>query len=198
MNEEVSTDMDLNVGFRFFAVPAHLAQAGVSTDEVVEPELPPIREAVEKALSGAQFRDMRARDRLKSLLESDHADRRGKGHPAGVAIFARPPDDLPALLRLADQLDSLAQTDVGERALVWKCLECGTRYAVPVALVRRVQIPCERCGKLVSLAPEHSLGEEGLLDPFRTEVNKTRRELAGFFREAMARGWPVLVCATDS
>ena len=41
----------------------------------------------------------------------------------------------------------------------------------------------------MDLTPEKSVGEEALLDPFAGAVNATRRELAGFFREAMARGW---------
>jgi hypothetical protein len=42
-----------------------------------------------------------------------------------------------------------------------------------------------------------SLGEESLLDPLQGAVNTCRRELSGFFREAMARGWPVLISARD-
>lgn len=187
------------VGFRFFALPGHHIVADgehLASEELFEPELPQTHDAIERALSGAQFRDMRARDRLRSLLTADGEPQHGSpGDGFGrSAIFARPPNDLPALLRLADELERLAQLDAGERALVWKCGECSTRYAVPVALARPVSIRCERCGQIVDLFAERSLGEESLIDPFRGAVNTARRELASFFREAMARGWPVLVC----
>jgi hypothetical protein len=192
------------VGVRFFAVPGHLmtekaGQEPLHTDELVEPELPPVQEAVEKALSGAEFRDMRARDRLRVLLS---AEKEPKLPPPSEgcgpsAVFAQPPQDLPALLRLADQLESLAKRDEGEKALVWKCNHCNARYAVPVALVRQVSIRCEQCNNPVDLHTGRSLGEETLVDPSRSAVNTARRELAVFFREAMARGWPVLVCSMD-
>jgi DNA-directed RNA polymerase subunit RPC12/RpoP len=164
-------------------------------DERLEPELPPVHEAVERALTGAEFRDVRARDRMRALLQGDRPPTLGAPE-AGFgpcAIFAQPPQDLPALLRLADELENLAKREAGERALVWKCGECGARYAVPVALVRQVSIRCERCGNPVELTSPRSLGEEALIDPFLGAVNHSRRELAAFFREAMARGWPVLV-----
>lgn len=160
---------------------------------MLEPRLPDLREAVDRALVGTDFRDVRARDRLRSILA-------GGGPPGdrppfpNAAVFARPPHDLPALLRLADQLDRMAkQGQSGERALVWHCGRCGTRYAVPVSLARPVTIACERCGAPVALQPEKSDGQESLVDPFSGAVNATRRELAEFFREAMARGWAVLV-----
>jgi len=190
------------VSVRFFAVPNHQVSEGgqpIQTEELVEPSLPRVHEAVEKALSGADFRNMRAKDRLRELLSADVAPPHGSpGDGFGpAAVFAKPPQDLPALLRLADQLDSLAKREQGEKAMVWKCGQCQNRYAVPVALVREVSILCEQCGTPVELRLERSLGEETLVDPSRSAVNAVRRELAGFFREAMARGWPVLVC-TDS
>jgi hypothetical protein len=187
-----------DVGFRFFAVPGHQlvpADATHSSPELFEPKLPPTGEIVEHALSGAEFRDMRARDRLRSLLSPDQPSKHGapaKGFGPS-AVFAQPPTDLPALLRMADQLEMLARSQEGEKALVWKCQECQTRYAVPVSLVRHVAIRCERCGTPVELHAGKSLGEESLLDPFQGSINEVRRELAVFFREAMARGWPVLV-----
>lgn len=192
------------MAYRFFAVPGHLlagAQTLEGVPELLEPESPQdIRVTVERALQGADFRDLRARDRLRSLL---HSDTTQPSHPSpgkgcgNAAIFAQPPQDLPALLRTADQLDRLASQEAGERALVWRCTQCGTRYAVPVSLVRNVAIRCERCGETVELHANRSLGEESLLDPFVGEVNRARQSLAVFFREAMARGWPVLVCTTD-
>jgi DNA-directed RNA polymerase subunit RPC12/RpoP len=186
------------VGFRFLSVPGHRVvdhPRALPAEDRLEPELPPIPEAVERALAGVEFRDVRARDRLRSLLQSDRPPKLGSpGAGYGPsAVFAQPPGDLPALLRLADELDALAQREAGERALVWKCAECGARYAVPVSLVRPVSIRCERCGNPVELSPTRSLGEEALVDPFLGAVNECRRQLATFFREAMARGWPVLV-----
>ena len=187
------------MAFRFFALPAHRVTDHpqlLPIEEGLEPQVPDVPEAIERALAGAEFRDMRARDRLRSLLLTDRPPPHGS--PASgwgpSAIYAQPPMDLPALLRLADQLESLARQNTGERALVWRC-ECGTRYAVPVALVRTVSIRCERCSRTLDLVPGSSEGEEALVDPFMGAVNSCRRQLAEFFREAMARGWPVFVSA---
>jgi hypothetical protein len=158
---------------------------------MLEPQLPTEEGLVERALTGAEFRNMRARDQVRALLRSEEARLADNGERA--AVFAQPPTDLPAVLRLADQLDGLAKDEEGERALVWRCGECMTRYAVPIHLVRPVSIRCERCGQPVELRVEKSLGEEALLDPYRANVNVCRRQLANFFRESMARGWPVLV-----
>lgn len=190
------------MGFRFFAVPLHRVvdpSQGFTAPELLDPDLPLLHEAVEWALSGAEFRGARARDRLRQLVQSDTAPELPpptEGY-SGSAIFAHPPNDLPALLRLADQLETLARAEEGERALVWKCQHCGTRYAVPVALVRTVSIRCERCGNTLELKAATSQGEESLMDPQRGAVNQARRALAAFFREAMARGWPVLVSHSD-
>lgn len=190
------------VGFRFFAVPAHKIvepEARLGGPELLDPELPFIHEAVEWALSGAEFRGARARDRLRQLVMSDTQPTLPAPEDgfSNSAVFAQPPGDLPALLRLADQLETLARAEEGERALVWKCNSCGTRYAVPVALVRSVSIRCERCGNTVELKAATSSGEETLMDPQRGAINQARRALASFFREAMARGWPVLVSHAD-
>lgn len=166
-----------------------------TSQELMQPELPPMNGVVDRALAGTEFRDVRSRDRLQALMSNERAERHGSLGPrfGPSVIFAQPPGDLPALLRLADQLDLLAGEDDGERALVWRCGDCNTRYAVPVALVREVSIRCERCGKNVELYAQTAIGEEHLVDPTRGTVNAARRELAVFFREAMARGWPVLV-----
>jgi hypothetical protein len=189
------------VGYRFFAVPAHRLTSAdtLEVPELLEPEPPDMRGIIERALQGAEFRDFRARDRLRQLLQADFPPPLpSPGARCGPsAVFAQPPQDLPALLRMADHLDKLAQQDSGERALVWRCGGCSTRYAVPVALVRNVAIRCERCGEAVELNPARTTGEESLLDPYAGEVNAVRRRLAVFFREAMARGWPVLVCSRD-
>lgn len=192
------------MGYRFFAVPAHRLVGSASSfegpGELLEPESPSdVRVTVERALQGSEFRDMRARDRLRSLLHSDNPPTLPSpgGGCGRAAVFAQPPQDLPALLRMADHLDRLAKQEVGERALVWKCTQCQTRYAVPVSLVRNVAIRCERCTEPVELHPSRSLGEESLMDPFMGEVNRARQALAAFYREAMARGWPVLVCTSE-
>jgi hypothetical protein len=181
----------------FFAVPAHALAIpqDLSAVEQLVPQLPDVPDVMERALTGAEYRSYRARDRIRSLVEADvppplpaPSEEHGPS-----ALFAQSPADLPALLRLADQLESLVEREAGERALVWKCGSCQTRYAVPVSLVRPVSIRCERCGSAVELAPGMSLGEEALMDPLQGVVNQARKELARFFREAMARGWPVLV-----
>lgn len=185
------------MAYRFFSVPAHRVvdhPQVLSREDMLDAEVDDFRETIERALGHAEFRDMRARDRLRSLLGSDRPVPHGSpGAGFGPsAVFATPPADLPALLRLADELDSIAVQEAGERALMWKC-HCGARYAVPVALVRPVSILCERCREPLELHTEKSLGEESLVDPFQASVNLARMHLARFFREAMARGWPVLV-----
>ncbi|HEX4621125.1 MAG TPA: hypothetical protein VH208_06095 [Myxococcaceae bacterium] len=189
------------MGYRFFAMPGHriaAAPAPLPTEEMLTPDLPHQPGEVEQALAGAEFRDVRARDWLRGLLTGDRPPAYGPpGEGFGrSAVFAQPPRDLPALLRLADQLETLAKQQAGERALVWVCA-CGTRYAVPVALARPVSIRCERCGNPVELVMSKSVGEEQLLDPLPAAVNARRMKLAAFFREAMARNWPVLVTTTD-
>ena len=80
--------------------------------------------------------------------------------------------------------------------MVWRCKHCAKRYAVPLHLVRPVSIRCEGCSKTVDLLPESALGEEALEEPTYGEVNALRYQLAAFIREAMARGWPILVSAS--
>jgi DNA-directed RNA polymerase subunit RPC12/RpoP len=187
------------LSFFFFAVPAHalaLSQDFKSVERLT-PTLPELPDIVDRALAGAQYRHYQAKDRLRGLLHGDTPPTLGAPNDqyGPSVLLSQPPNDLPALLRLADQLDQLAETEAGERALVWKCNSCGTRYAVPISLVRTVSIRCERCGSAVELAPGLSLGEEALMEPLQGVVNDARKQLAIFFREAMARGWPVLVSA---
>lgn len=175
---------------RFVAVPAWQLEPPVRgkerpVEERLEPTFPGIAEVLVEALARSEFRGERPVEYARSLLE-------GKGS----AVFARPPNDLPALLRLSDQLLTLAKQEAGERAWVWRC-ECGTRYAVPVALLRPVSIRCERCGRNLELEVGKSQGEESLADAFQGRVNACRKALSEFFREAMARGWPVLVETSD-
>jgi hypothetical protein len=188
------------VAIRFFSIPSHhlvTSPKPLPSDLWVEARLPTMEGVLDRALSGAEFRDMRAKDLVRALLANERVPRLGAPGPdfGPSVVFAQPPDDLPALLRLADQLESLAHEEEGERAMVWKCPGCGTRYAVPVTLVREVAIKCERCQSAVDLKSKTALGEESLVDPLRGAANTVRHELAVFFREAMARGWPVLVSA---
>jgi hypothetical protein len=188
------------VAIRFFSVPSHqlvVPPKPLPTHDLVEARLPVMEGVLDRALSGAEFRDMRARDTLRALLMNETSARLGAPGPdfGPSIVFAQPPQDLPALLRLADQLETLAQQEEGERAMVWKCPSCATRYAVPVALVREVAIRCERCDRSVEMRPQTAVGEETLVDPLRGAANAARHELAQFFREAMARGWPVLISA---
>src|SRR5262249_59597175 len=111
--------------------------------------------------------DQRVRDRVGQIFATEGLKRLGSPGPQASPslVFAQPPQDLPAILRMADQLEALAAAEEGERALVWKCHRCNTRYAVPLGLVRDVSIRCERCGEPVSLRRERSTGEEALFDP---------------------------------
>jgi len=190
------------VGIRFFAAPFYRLEEPrrpIPEGELIEANLPSGPDALDRALGTVEFRDCRVRERLAELVGPSHPPSHfepvaeGSGSPV---IFARPPHDLPALLRLADQLEALATERQGERAMVWKC-ECGTRYAVPVTLFRPVTIRCERCGRPVELSSGRSVGEDSLLDPGEDSANRCRKELARFFRDAMARGWPVMVCSCE-
>ena len=186
------------MGIRFFSIPGHRLVPPpqlLPSDAVTEPELPASAGLVSRALAGVEFRAQRVRDRLAQMFASESLPRMGAPdpHASPSLVFAQPPQDLPAILRMADQLEALAAAEEGERALVWRCQRCATRYAVPLGLVRDVSIRCERCGEPVALRRERSSGEEALVDPAQGAVNVTRRRLAAFLRESMASGWPVLV-----
>ena len=169
--------------FRFYAVPAWQLLDEKSAKTPEEALTPTAAEpgVMEAALARVEYRGFKARDRALELLSEK-----------SPAVFASSPNDLPALLRTADQLITIATMDAGERAQVWRCT-CGTRYAVPVALVRPVSLLCERCGHTVELDLVNSLGETSVADAQTSSVNAARTALSEFFREAMARGWPVLV-----
>lgn len=175
--------------FTFYAVPAwqlvddKSTRAKLATAEAEAPLRPApfAPELLDEALAEVEYRGFKAKERALSLLAVEQP-----------AVFARSPADLPALLRTADQLSGLAKTRSGERAHVWLC-SCGVRYSVPSVLVRPMTLPCERCGNTVELDPDRSLGETRVTDPHTTAVNAAREALASFFREAMFRGWPVLV-----
>jgi hypothetical protein len=186
------------VAIRFFSLPSHRLVSPPQlqpADGLLEPELPNGPGLIDRALAGVEFRDQRARDRIAHLLAAEHVTRSGAPgpHASPSVVFAQPPQDLPAILRMADHLEALASAEEGERALVWRCQQCSTRYAVPLELVRDVSIRCERCGNPVPLRRERSVAEEALVDPMVGAVNTARRRLAAFLREAMAHGWPVLV-----
>ena len=165
---------------RFYAAPAW--ELGKPSKELLEP-IDAEQELYSEAFARSEYRGERPLDKAKKVIDAAQ-----KGPP----IFAQPPNDLPALLRLADQLLTLSRQDAGERAKVWRC-ECGTRYAVPVSLLRPVSIKCERCGRTLELEIGTSVGDDQLVEPFQGRVNCCRKALSEFFREAMARGWPVLV-----
>lgn len=150
--------------------------------EELRPVAVAIPEILERALARVEYRGQAALDRASELLTQGN----------GPYVYARSPKDLPALLRTADQLITLAHQESGERARVWRC-ECGTRYAVPVSLMRPAAIRCERCGHTLELDPAQGSSESNVLEPIQGEVNEYRSALADFFREAMARGWVVMV-----
>lgn len=139
-----------------------------------------------KALARVEYRS----GTLVSRIEEAAAGAKGQ-----VPVF-KPPNDLPALLRTADQLLTFARQQAGARASVWRCT-CGTRYAVPFSLMRPVSIRCERCGNTLDLDPT-AAGESRIADPITAEVNEYRKAVSALFREAMARGWPVLVSKVES
>jgi hypothetical protein len=105
----------------------------------------------------------------------DHAQQMA-AKPGTAAVLARPPQDLPALLRTADQLEQRARQDAGERTVLWRC-ECASHT-------------CERCRRRLELPPAAPAPATATAP---TDVNALRHELASFFREAMARGLTVVV-----
>lgn len=174
--------------FRFYAVPAWRLleddkKKSAAAEPAEEPLVPALGDAsLEKVLGRAEYRGEFAYERATALLQDASAP----------AVYARPPNDLPALLRTADQLQRFTRQEAGERAMVWRC-ECGARYAVPVSLLRPVAIRCERCDRTIELDPSTAQGESHLGDPSHAQVKAARQALSEFFREAMFRGWPVLV-----
>lgn len=151
--------------------------------DALETPTPGSPEVVERALARVEYRTATLLARIEQTLTTPEA------------MLAKPPNDLPALLRTADQLLTFARQEAGERASLWRC-ECGTRYAVPVSLMRPVSIRCERCGRTLDLDPR-AAEESHIADPLMAEVNDYRKAVSAFFREAMARGWPVLVTKAE-
>ncbi len=101
-------------------------------------------------------------------------------------VFAMPPSDLPALLRTADQLVAFAKEQMHSKAKRWHCM-CGARLSGAPMLIHPTTIRCAHCGRTVDIdAPIEA--------PMAGEpVAETRMKLSQFFRESMARGWPVLL-----
>ncbi|MFO0600093.1 MAG: hypothetical protein U0228_32590 [Myxococcaceae bacterium] len=177
---------------RFHSVPAwqlidpKKRQGAQPHEESGEQELTVDSADLEAALERVEYRGAPAWQRAVDLTKD-----------AATAVYARSPNDLPALLRTADQLLTVARVAAGERAQVWRCT-CGAPVAVPVSLVRPVSVRCERCGNTLELDPSRSEGQAQLADPKVQAANTARQALAAFFREAMARGWPVLVSRVTS
>jgi hypothetical protein len=144
---------------------------------VVPPTSSP--QLVEKALARVEYRTLSLLARMEQAAATE------------PGLLAKSPNDLPALLRTADQLLTIAKQEAGESASVWRC-ECGSRYAVPVSLMRPVSIRCERCGRTLDLDPGVAR-PSSIEDPVTAEVNGYRRTVSAFFKEAMARSWLVLV-----
>ena len=178
------------MSLRFYSVPAwKLVAEDKSKPREPQPDEATLEPSVvepallDEVLAKVEYRGFKALDRARELVGSEKAP----------VVFARSPNDLPALLRTADQLVTNAKAEAGERAQLWRCTQCQTRYAVPVALVRPVALNCDRCGATVDLDPGQSEGESNIADPRTASLNAMRVNLAEFFREAMARGWPVLI-----
>lgn len=170
--------------YRFHAVPAWAladAKRVAGPDDVLRPA---IAESVllPRVLEHVEYRGEKATERAARLAGADG------GKPA---VYAQSPNDLPALLRTANQLITLAREEAGERAQHRRC-SCGARYTVPVLPVRPITLKCTRCGNTVDLDPPPATGAATAPGP-ATSVHDARIALAAFFREAMARGWPVLV-----
>lgn len=168
--------------YRFHAVPTRVLEGAAATEgERLAPDLADLPLAAE-ALVQAEYRGESADRRARRLLAES-------GRPP---VYARSPGDLPALLRTADQLLAQAKAANGEQPRLGQC-RCGAPYAVPVLLVPPATVRCDRCGDVVELDTPRQPGRTQPVDERTRRLNEARRALAAFFREAMARGWPVLV-----
>lgn len=167
--------------YRFYAVPAWaLEDTAQVPEEVLRPSIADDA-LLPSVLAHVEYRGEKASERAARLATAEQ----------GPGLYARSPNDLPALLRTADQLITAARIEAGERAQHRRCA-CGAAYTVPVAPVRPITLKCSRCGSLVDLDPPPAQGRPLAPGP-ATTVNDARLALSAFFREAMARGWPVLV-----
>jgi hypothetical protein len=177
--------------YRFSSKPAWTMVAAKHGDAPPEPyveletPMPSSRDIVTRALARVEYRTLSLLERIENAV----------AQPSPV--LAKPPNDLPALLRTADQLLTFARQEAGERASVWRCT-CGTQYAAPVSLMRPVSIKCERCGNTLELDPQRIESQSHIADAVTAEVNGYRRAVSDLFREAMARGWPVLVTKVEA
>ncbi|MBL8922910.1 MAG: hypothetical protein JNJ54_28940 [Myxococcaceae bacterium] len=176
--------------YRFSSQPAWSLTPSKEDDqpggfELLQSPLASTAEIMNRAMSRVEYRTLGLLARVESALASS----------PGPVVFATSPNDLPALLRTADQLLTFARQEAGERAIVWRC-SCSARLAVPVSLMRPVSVRCDRCGRTLDLDPR-AAPPSSSADPVTAEVNEFRQALSAFFREAMARGWPVLVSKVE-
>jgi hypothetical protein len=166
------------MAYRFHAAPTWaLGAAAGAADDRLTPDIAH-EELIGEVLSQVEYRGESADGRARRLV----------GDGGEPAIYARSPVDLPALLRTADQLLAQARATNGDRPRLGQC-RCGAAYAVPVILVPPATLRCDRCGAVIELDPARGPA----MDDRTRRLNATRHALASFFREAMARGWPVLV-----
>lgn len=163
--------------FRFSAVPTWSLEAkkGMPEAQPLLPEVPSPSVAA-RAVEHIEFRGTKLGDAVEQALQG----------AKGAVVFARSPNDLPALLRTADQLRSLSLQATEDRPQVFHCA-CGAAYNVPLSLFHPLTIRCDRCARVVEL------NSTRLADTPVSEISLCRDGLAAFFREAMARGWVVLV-----
>lgn len=165
-----------------FAVPpwrAHEAPEHLPAEHVFRPQLSH-PQLLEHALRRIEYRGAPLWHRAQAVVES-----------ARHAVLARSPVDLAALLRSAEQLVAERERDLRSQKPEWRCA-CGQRYSVCTALLRPVSIRCDGCATALTLDASIP-GRLALGDEQAERVNAARLEVAGFLREAMARGWPVLV-----
>lgn len=137
---------------------------------------------LQAALERIEYRGAPLLDHAQALLE-----------PTATAVLARSPVDLAALLRSSDQLLLERERDRRTQKPAWRC-ECGQRYTVCTALLRPVSLLCDGCNAPLTLDAAIP-GRLALGDELAERINEARVAVSGFFKEAMARGWPVLVRA---
>jgi hypothetical protein len=161
--------------FHFFSVsPAAWNQHGVGSEGHAERREPTRQSPQEDSLSRIEFRGLSLLEQCQQLTAAGDTP----------VLFAQSPKDLAALLRTADQLLAFARE--GDSTTLWQCA-CGARLAGSPMFIRPTSVRCSHCGRSVDVDVnrQHAV---------RTDQRSVERvALAEFFRESMARSWPVLL-----
>jgi hypothetical protein len=135
------------------------------------------QELLRKVLMGVEYRGQTAHAKVMATLREPGS------------ILAKPPNDLPALLRTADQLLMMARQASGEGVHIQYC-SCGTRFSFPPNQQHNVLIRCHSCQRPLD-AELLKYPQPLSNDPHREQINGIRISLSTFLRDAMAQSLTV-------